>query len=120
MSVRVLIVEDESMIAMLTEDLLADMGYDVVPPVATVPAALDVLAAEQIGMALLDVNLGGTMSFPVADALQRSGIPFLFVTGYGRAGVPEQYHAVPVLKKPFRRRDLQAALSGLQAGSGAA
>lgn len=114
MSARVMIVEDESMIAMLTEDLLADMGYEVEPAVATVPAALDMLAQAKIDMALLDVNLAGTQSFPIADALESSGIPFLFITGYGRAGLPPRYLSVPVLQKPFRRRDLQAALAKLQ------
>lgn len=102
------------MIAMLIEDQLADMGYLVAPPVSTVQAALATLEAGQVGMALLDVNLGGTMSFPVADALRARGIPFVFITGYGRAGLPPQYMTSPVLQKPFRRKDLQSVLASLQ------
>ncbi|HYG06537.1 MAG TPA: response regulator [Stenotrophomonas sp.] len=110
---RVLVVEDESMLAMLIEDQLVDMGYRVMPPVSTVHAALAVLEEGGIGLAVLDVNLGGPLSFPVADALLARGIPFLFLTGYGRAGVPAEYQTVPVLQKPFRRKDLQTALAAL-------
>lgn len=111
---RVLVVEDESMLAMLIEDQLVDMGYNVVPPVSSVEAALAVLEVGGIGLAVLDVNLGGPLSFPVADVLLARGIPFLFLTGYGRAGIPAEYQAAPVLQKPFRRKDLQTALAALR------
>jgi Response regulator containing CheY-like receiver, AAA-type ATPase, and DNA-binding domains len=110
MSRRVLVVEDESLIAMLIEDLIADVGFQVQHMTATVDAALSALAQGDIDLALLDVNLAGTPSFPVAEKLIERGIPFVFTTGYGQAGVPGQFSSVPVLQKPFRRAELEAAL----------
>lgn len=115
MTRRILIVEDESLIAMLLEDLLADIGYTVVAAVPNVDQALTMLATEAVDLAIVDVNLGGTPSFPVADALAKRGIPFLFTTGYGQRGLPEHFAARPVLQKPFRRVDLEAALAPLAA-----
>jgi len=114
MATRVLIVEDESLIAMLIEDHLLEFGYEVEPAVATVKEALARIDRGGVDLALLDVNLGGTMSFPVAEALRRRGIPFLFLTGYGRAGLPSEYADCLVLQKPFRRKDLEAHLQQLQ------
>lgn len=112
---RILVIEDESLIAMLLEDLLPEMGYTVESTVGTVKEALELLEQRPIDLAVVDVNLGGESSFPVADVLQRRGIPFLFTTGYGQMGLPEPYSALPVLQKPFRKKDLQAALQALQA-----
>jgi DNA-binding response OmpR family regulator len=116
MQASVLVVEDESLIAMLIEDHLADLGYDVAPAVSTVAEALAALDSRKPDLALLDVNLGGTMSFPVADALRDRGIPFLFLTGYGRAGIPAAYADCLVLQKPFRRKELEAHLAQLLHG----
>jgi len=116
MGKRVVVIEDESLIAMLLEDLLTEMGYSVVGLAANVADALVLLDQHPVELAVLDVNLGGEASFPVADALQQRRIPFLFTTGYGQLGLPETYSALPVLQKPFRKRDLQAALQALQAG----
>lgn len=113
MPARILVVEDESMIAMLLEDLLADLGYTVVSIAATIDAALAALEENRIDLAMVDVNLGGVMSFPVADALKRRGIPFLFTTGYGQTGLSEPYAAEPVLQKPFRSIELKEALRAL-------
>lgn len=120
MQASVLIVEDESLIAMLIEDHLVELGYEAWPAVSTVADALRALEAHAPDLALLDVNLGGTMSFPVADALRSRGIPFLFLTGYGRAGIPAEYADCRVLQKPFRRADLEAHLSHMLAGVPAA
>ena len=111
---RVLVIEDESLIAMLLEDLLPEMGYTVEALAATVSEALALLEQRPVDLAVVDVNLGGESSFPVADVLQQRGIPFLFTTGYGQMGLPEPYSALPVLQKPFRKKDLQAALQALQ------
>lgn len=117
MEPRVLIVEDESLIAMLLEDLLSELGYAVAATAPTVAAALAALDAHAIDLAIVDVNLGGTVSLPVADALVERGLPFLFTTGYGQMGLPEAYAAWPVLQKPFRKRDLEEALNALQASA---
>ena len=113
MATRILLVEDESVVLMLLEDLVAALGYEVVAGVATVDDALAAMSEREFDMALIDVNLGGTPSFPVADALVAKGIPFVFTTGYGALGLPAQYAAFPVLQKPFRPKDLGAALSAV-------
>ncbi len=110
---KILLVEDEAMIAMLVEDMLMDSGATVVGPAGGVKAALDAISTEEIDGALLDVNLGGEQSFEVADALASRNIPFVFVTGYGGAGVRERYPDAPTLQKPFVTSDLERALSGL-------
>ncbi|KAB7772251.1 response regulator [Xanthomonas maliensis] len=113
MNARVLIVEDESLVAMLLEDCLVELGYEIADTVATVAAAMSVVEAGGLDLALLDINLGGTPSFPVAEELERRGIPFIFVSGYARAGIPERYRCHHGLQKPFHFRDLQEAVGRL-------
>ncbi len=112
---RVFIVEDEFMLVMLLEDLLPTLGYSVAGSAGSVEQALTDLEANEIDLAVVDVNLAGTESFPVADALRERGIPFLFTTGYGQQGMPARFADTPVLAKPYRRHDIQAALAQLQA-----
>jgi len=108
---RVLVVEDELMIAMLVEDMLADLGCTVVGPAHTLEMALKAVEAEpQIDAALLDVNLAGQPVFPVADALRARHAPLIFSTGYGEAGLRDVDAGSPVLQKPFRAGDLAKAL----------
>lgn len=108
---RVLVVEDELMIAMLVEDMLADLGCIVVGPAHTVESALKVVEDEgQIDAALLDVNLAGQSVFPVADALRARHVPPIFSTGYGEAGLRDVDAGAQVLQKPFRAGDLAKAL----------
>ncbi len=109
---RVLVVEDEMMIAMLVEDMLSELGCSVVGPAHGVDAALALAKAEQrIDAALLDVNLAGQPVFAVADALREKGVPAVFSTGYGEAGLREVDRGAPVLQKPFRAGDLARALT---------
>lgn len=115
MKLRVLLVEDESLVAMLLEDCLVELGYEVACSAPNVQAALAALQAGGIDLAVLDVNLGGTMSFPIAEALDARGIPFVFVTGYGQAGIPPRFHDRSTVQKPFHIRDLHAALLHLHA-----
>ncbi len=99
------------MIAMLVEDMLADLGCTVVGPAHTLDAALKLVESEgQIDAALLDVNLAGQPVFPVADALRARHVPPIFSTGYGEAGLRESDAGAPVLQKPFRAGDLARAL----------
>ena len=111
---RVFIVEDESMLVMLLEDLLPTLGYEVVGSAGSVEQALADLADAQIDLAVVDVNLAGTQSFPIADALRERGVPFLVTTGYGQQGLPERFADAHVLAKPFRRHDIEAALTRLR------
>ncbi len=108
MPLRLLVVEDEALVAMLIEDQLLELGFEVVGPAATVGQALTLCKKEQIDGALLDVNLGGDeRSYPVADELDALGIPYVFVTGYGQAGIPERHAGKAVLRKPFALSELK-------------
>jgi CheY-like chemotaxis protein len=111
---RLLVVEDEALVAMLLEDALQALGCAVVGPAGNVARALALLEKEDVDLALLDVNLGGKRSYPVAEALAARGIPFVFVTGYGASGVDRRFAAAPVLQKPFDGCQLaQALVAGL-------
>jgi CheY-like chemotaxis protein len=108
---RILVVEDEMMIAMMVEDMLAELGCAVVGPAHALDTAL-ILARTELGLdaAVLDVNLAGQPVFAVADALREKGVPAIFSTGYGDAGLREVDRGSPVLQKPFRAGDLARAL----------
>ena len=107
---RVLVVEDEALVAMLIEDMLTDFGCKVRGPAGSIRQALDAIAEEAPDAAILDVNLGGEAVYPVADALRACGAPFVLATGYGEMGVAEGYRDAPVLQKPFEERELQTRL----------
>jgi CheY-like chemotaxis protein len=109
---RILVVEDEMMIAMLVEDMLSELGCSVIGPAHSLDTALDLALTEAgIDAALLDVNLGGQPVFAVADALRAKGVPAIFSTGYGDAGLRDVDRGSPVLQKPFRAADLARALN---------
>jgi len=113
-SCRILVVEDEYLIADDLRLALIDAGADVLGPVPTVTAAQSVLAAEsRIDAALLDINLGGTMVFDLADALEARSVPFVFATGYDESAIPERFSAVPRLEKPVKARNVLATLGPL-------
>jgi CheY-like chemotaxis protein len=109
--IRVLIVEDEAMVAMLIEDILDEMGCKVAGIASELGEALTKSEEEEFDIAILDVNLNGARSFRVAEKLAELRVPFVFSTGYGFAGVPAAFHGVPVLVKPFREHDLMDALA---------
>lgn len=110
---RVLVVEDEMLVSMLVEDMLADFGCSVVGPAPDFDEAMALANTADIDAALLDVNLAGRPIFPVADALKARGVPFAFASGYGQAGLEEAHRGATVLQKPFRQSDLERALNGL-------
>jgi DNA-binding response OmpR family regulator len=114
---RVLVVEDEYLIRMLLEDMLADLGYAVAAAVGTITEARELAANGDFSAAILDVNLDGEEIFPVADILKERGLPFVFVTGYGERSLPEPYRDRPALQKPFQADQLGAALGGLLASA---
>lgn len=109
---RMLIVEDETMVAMMVEDLLETFGCIVVAVAGTVKQALALVAAKDVAIdgAILDVNIGGEKVFPVADALAANGIPFVFATGYGASGIDPGFEECPVIAKPFRVATLNQIL----------
>ena len=110
---RILLVEDEAIIAMTAEDMLADIGCTVVGTATTLAEALRMAEGDGFDLALLDVNLAGEDSGPVADRLKALGRPFLFTTGYGSAGMNTTHVDVPVVMKPYQ-------ISQLEEGIGAA
>jgi len=107
---RILIVEDEMLVAMNIEDMLLDLGHEVAGIASRLEPALALAAEGEFDLALLDVNLAGQASFPVAAILRGRGLPFLFATGYGVKGLVEEFRSSPVLQKPFRAADLGAAI----------
>jgi CheY-like chemotaxis protein len=109
---QVLIVEDEAMIAMGMEDMVADEGHAVIGPAGSVRRALELIASNgQIDCALLDVNLRGELVYPVADALTERGIPFAFTSGYGEAGLDPRFAGKMVLPKPIDPHRLASFLA---------
>jgi len=110
---RILVVEDEALVAMLVEDALVEAGYEVIGPARSVAQAMKLLEGETPAAAVLDLNLAGETSTPVADALARRGVPFVVATGYGVAGVPAAHRAAPVLPKPYDPADLTATIARL-------
>jgi CheY-like chemotaxis protein len=102
---RVLLVEDEPIVAWLLKDMLVDFGCSVVGPAADVNQALAMIDAESIDVAVLDVNLRGQMSYPIADVLVARGVPFVFSTGYDQDRLLDGYRTFPALQKPFHRSD---------------
>lgn len=115
---RILIVEDETMIAMMVEDFLTDLGWNVVGLVGTLDRAMAMARDADIEAAVLDLNLDGQDSFAAADILSSRGIPFVFATGYGLDGVADRFRDVPTLTKPFHRDELDQALRQAMAPGG--
>src|SRR5262247_311706 len=108
---RVFVVEDEIMIRMLLEDMLADLGYGVAASAGGLNEAMTLARESDFDLAILDVNLNGDAVYPVADLLQERGVPFVFSTGYGDRGLPEPYRDCPTLQKPFQLENLENILT---------
>jgi CheY-like chemotaxis protein len=109
---RILVVEDEPMIAFALEDLLVDLGYDPVGPAYRLRDALALAAAEPLDAAVLDVNLNEERSYAVAELLSARGVPSLFATGYAEGGLEWKGEAA-VIAKPYGRDQLARALGAL-------
>jgi CheY-like chemotaxis protein len=112
---RILVVEDEPIVAMLLEDVILDLGLTVVGPASRLDEALRLAESESLDAAILDINLDGHRSYAVADALRARGIPYAFATGYGEAGLDATHAGRPVLTKPYRQNDVDQLLTGLLA-----
>ncbi|HEY1542966.1 MAG TPA: response regulator [Xanthobacteraceae bacterium] len=100
-------VEDEALVAMVVSDALMELGYEVVGPFGRPADALAAINNGRIDAAVLDINLAGTLVYPVAEQLVSRGIPFVFVTGYGIESVDKRFAHIPVLPKPIERETLQ-------------
>ena len=116
-----LVVEDEALVAMMIEDMLADLGCVVVEVASSLARALALAEDCDLALdgALLDLNLAGEKVYPVADALASREVPFIFSTGYGLAGIVDGYGDVPLLTKPFKPRALEDALTAMFGRNGA-
>lgn len=101
------------LVAWLLEDMLVELGCVVIGPAAKVNHAVAMIETNAIDVAVLDVNLSGETSYPIADTLAARGVPFVFVTGYDTDRMPDGYQTFPVLQKPFHRAELSATLARL-------
>jgi CheY-like chemotaxis protein len=108
---RVLIVEDESLVAMLIETILEDMECVPVGPASTIDEGLALARdTDALDAALLDVNVAGQQIFPVAEVLKARGVPFVFSTGYGEGGLPDEWRGQATIQKPFTEAAVRDAL----------
>lgn len=109
---RVLILEDEVIVAFALEDMLMDLGASVTIA-STIEQAAVAVASADITLAVLDVNVNGVKSYGIAEALVERGIRFLFATGYGNAEHPAHFAAAPTLAKPYNRQQLAEAIAAI-------
>ena len=108
---RLLVVEDDYLIGKDFADALRELGADVIGPVGNVDDALDLLAETlDIDGVVLDLNLGGEMSYPIADALAERSIPFVFTTGYDSSKIAARFSEAPCCEKPVQLSDVVEAL----------
>ncbi|HEY4077432.1 MAG TPA: response regulator [Rhizomicrobium sp.] len=110
---RVLVVEDEMTVAMLIEDMVGELAYEVAGVVTRLEDAMALIDSESFDLAMLDVHLNGKTVFPFAAELDAREIPFLFATAYGPRGIPEEFRGHQVLQKPFGPVELRRALMTL-------
>jgi two-component SAPR family response regulator len=110
---RILVVEDEWMIADQIADVLRDVGYDVVGPVGRITEALSLLNGEQVDVALIDVNVHGDLTSKVAEALEAASVPFAFVSGYSRQDLPANLRGRPLLQKPVEANAVYRCVQSL-------
>ncbi len=114
---NVLVVEDEALVGMLVCDLLEEIGCAVTGPISRLEEAMLAVKDGRFDAAFLDVNLGGSFAFPLAELLHAKHVPFIFVTGYGPDGLDERFSNAPILRKPFERDALEKALLTALAGA---
>ncbi|MCB1313083.1 MAG: response regulator [Sedimentitalea sp.] len=112
---EILVVEDEWMLAYDLAEQIGEAGYAVVGPAPSVGKALDLIASQRVDAGLLDLNLGGETSYPVADALSKKGIPFAFLTGYTARELRSGFRDCLLLSKPVSTGKLAALLQDLTA-----
>ena len=107
---QVLIVEDEFLVTMLIEDALDNLGCRVAGTAGRFDEALEKACSLAFDVAILDVNLDGRRTFPIAELLAERGRAFVFATGYGTDNLPDALAGTPILPKPFQQSDLEHAL----------
>jgi DNA-binding response OmpR family regulator len=110
-SLKILVVEDEVMVGLLTEEFLDALGHTAIGPIARLEKAVEAAQNESVDLALLDINLAGQEVFPVADILRKRSIPFIFLSGYGDSRLRPCDEGKPILQKPYLKEQLQTAIS---------
>ncbi|WP_022721177.1 response regulator [Rhodopseudomonas sp. B29] len=113
----VFLVEDEAMIRMMVVDMLEELGFSVAAETGEIDEAIKLAGTTEFDIAILDVNVNGRVISPVADLLKARNRPFIFATGYGSQGVPEDYRDRPALQKPFQIESLKDALDSTLRGA---
>ncbi|MCB1413862.1 MAG: response regulator [Xanthobacteraceae bacterium] len=98
----VFLVEDEVMIRMMVAEMLEDLGYTIVAEAGELADAMRLAQSARFDVAILDVNVNGKVVTPVAHVIEERGLPYIFTTGYGAQGVPEEFRDRPILQKPFQ------------------
>jgi len=109
---KVVLVEDESMVVMLLEDMLADLGHEVVATAGRLDRAKECARQADADLAVIDVNLNGEHTYEIAQTFLDRGIPIIFSTGYDAAGLDPQWRRRPLVQKPFELSALEAAIRG--------
>ena len=115
---RVLVVEDEGLIAMVLIDFLEDLGLQVVGPYATLATAIAAARLGNFDIALLDISLGGDSAYPVADELMARGTRFAFMTGHDTKSLPAPYDGIVSLSKPYTAIDVEQTVAALLSKAG--
>jgi CheY-like chemotaxis protein len=108
---RVLLIMDEQLVAMLIEDMLDDLGYEVIDRATRLAEALEKARTLSFDVAIVNTNLAGERTFQVADVLTARGLGFVFATGYAPSSLPPSVRRMPILRKPFGQDDLARALA---------
>ena len=106
----VFLVEDEVMIRMMVADMLEELGYSIAAESGDINEAIRLAQSTDFDIAILDVNVNGKVISPVAEAIQARNRPFIFATGYGAQGLPEEFRDRPTLQKPFQMETLASVL----------
>jgi DNA-binding response OmpR family regulator len=113
----VFLVEDEVMIRMMVADMLEELGFTIAAEAGEINEALRLAQSTDFDIAILDVNVNGKVISPVAELIQARNRPFIFATGYGSSGVPEEYRNRPALQKPFQIETLARVIDSTLKGA---
>lgn len=109
---NVFVVEDEALVALNLEDMLAELGCAIVGPAMRIERARAMIEnGIQADVAILDVNVAGEQVFPIAEMLAARGVPIVFATGYDREGLPQDWHNRTILQKPYTLGDVSRSLA---------
>lgn len=110
---KVLIVEDEMLIALMLKDMVTENGLTVEAIAKDLSSGLELARTSSIDLAILDINLNGKEAYPIADLLQKRGIPYIFSTGYGDAAIKDGFNHVTRIDKPFQQHNLVDAIANV-------